>query len=88
MIRGALESLSKEGPEPSYLIIERERFQLLVEAILNANTTRDAKLLRTELRELKEYAEELTREADSLSLEEKETMMGEVLKRRGRASPE
>ena len=77
-----LEELPKDGPEPSFLMTDRTHFQILVDEIRGVVATKNADEAPNELRDIKDYAEELIREADSLSLEEKELVMEEILRRR------
>lgn len=80
----ALEALALhgDGPEPVYLVLEQAHVQILVDVIQNVTAIKDIDVITKRLDEIKEYAEELMRGADSLSLEEKETVMEEVLKHR------
>jgi hypothetical protein len=78
----ALRALPKEGPEPFFLIIQESHLQNLIETMQNASKIRNRETAAKELDEITMYAKGLAKESDRLSLEEKEELMEEVLKKR------
>ena len=71
-----------EGPEPRYLLVEEAYLRITLQVLEKAIKARDFKVIQESLLDMKSDFEEIIKEADSLTLEEKETLMEELVKRR------
>jgi len=93
----ALSNLSSEGPEPRYLLVEERHLRGLVESLeLAAGAKRlevikesiiDEKkyieeLIKESLHDTKEYLKTLLKDSDSLSFEEKATLLERLSNRK------
>src|SRR5438552_15082147 len=78
----ALSKLSKGEEEPRYILVEERDLVELLEITEYLLTLKNLEVIKESLLDTKEYLETLLKDSDSLSFEEKETLLEHLSNRK------
>jgi phenylpyruvate tautomerase PptA (4-oxalocrotonate tautomerase family) len=78
----AIRAMPNEGPEPYYIIIEETPLRIISKSIQEMTRTRDWKEVRLGLLDVVDGLKKIFKEAEYVSLEEKEALVEELTDRR------